>query len=168
MYPLWVSPHKFRLKGGSFIPHDLVQGVFRVFRRAQEQAGQLLVQGSFTYVSSGVPSAREAAPNDSAALDQIRSILGLSEGELADLFSVRRESVTGWRKNGIPEARRASVARLLDLSRILFRDIKPERIPEIVRTPDDWLENGTILETIKREGAAPVYTYLRRLFSYAG
>lgn len=105
---------------------------------------------------------------DDEALSEIRAIFGLSEHELADLFGVRRESVMGWRRHGIPETRRASVERLLDLARVLYRDIKPERIPEIVRTHDDWLAHGTMLATIAREGPDAVYAYLRRLFSYAG
>lgn len=110
---------------------------------------------------------RRAHNPDGDALSEIRSIFGLSEHELADLFGVRRESVTGWRLNGIPQTRRASVERLLDLARVLDRDLKPERIPEIVRTHDDWLPHGTILATIAREGPDAVYSYLRRLFSYA-
>ena len=106
-------------------------------------------------------------PASSAELSEIRAILGLSEAELADLFGLRRESVLGWRKHGIPANRQASVARLLDLARILHRDIQPERIPEIVRTPDAWLRHGTILETIKRDGPDAVYAYLRRLFAYS-
>lgn len=109
------------------------------------------------------------APNPGdEALSEIRSILGLSEHELAELFGVRRESVMGWRRNGIPQTRQASVGRLLDLARVLHRDLKPERIPEIVRTHDDWLTHGTMLATIAREGPDAVYAYLRRLFAYAG
>ena len=112
---------------------------------------------------------RIAATNpDDDALSEIRSVFGLSEHELAELFGVRRESVMGWRKHGIPAGRRASVARLLDLARVLHRDIKPDRIPEIVRTHDDWLAHGTMLATIARDGPDAVYAYLRRLFAYAG
>ena len=112
--------------------------------------------------------ARRAGNPDDEVLSEIRSILGLSEHELADLFGVRRESVIGWRRGGIPETRRASVERLLDLARVLARDLKPERIPEIVRTHDDWLARGTMLATIRQDGPDAVYAYLRRLFSYAG
>jgi len=74
-----------------------------------------------------------------AMLDAIREILGLSESDLADLFRVRAPSVYGWRAAGIPDARRASVERILDLATVLRREIKATRIPQIVRTPDDWL-----------------------------
>jgi transcriptional regulator with XRE-family HTH domain len=106
--------------------------------------------------------------SDDEALTEIRGVLGLSEHELAELFGVRRESVMGWRRNGVPLQRRASVARLLDLVRVLHRDLKAERIPQIVRTHDDWLAHGTMLATIARDGPDAVYAYLRRLFAYGG
>ncbi|MEO9170643.1 MAG: hypothetical protein ABI282_05550 [Candidatus Baltobacteraceae bacterium] len=102
-----------------------------------------------------------------ALLDPIADIFGVSETELADMFGVRRPSLSGWRESGIPQARRASVERLLDLARVFEREIIPTRIPEIVRTPDDWLEGRTILEIIRRDGPERIYAYLHRLFAYA-
>jgi len=101
-------------------------------------------------------------------LDEIERTLGLKESELADLFGVRRPSVAGWREGGIPRGRRASVERVRDLARVLAREVTESRIPQIVRTPDEWLANQTILETIARHGVDPVYGYLHRLFSYNG
>ncbi|HEY7928226.1 MAG TPA: helix-turn-helix transcriptional regulator [Candidatus Dormibacteraeota bacterium] len=106
---------------------------------------------------------REAAP----LLDEIREVFGLSESELADLFGVRRPSLTAWRSVGIPPGRRATAERLLGLARVLDRELIRSRIPEIVRTPDDWLGNRTILDVLIAEGPAPVYGYLGRLFAYA-
>ncbi len=52
---------------------------------------------------------------------------------------------------------------------VFFRDrVKASRIPEVVRTPDSWLGNRTILETLRADGPDPIYTYLGRLFSYSG
>jgi len=103
-----------------------------------------------------------------AMLDEIEATLGINETELADLFGIRRPSVTGWREAGIPQTRAASVERLLDLARVLAAEIKPSRIPQIVRTKDEWLGDRTILETIARDGIEPIYGYLHRLFSYQG
>lgn len=100
------------------------------------------------------------------ALDEIAKTLELSETELADLFNVRRPSLSGWREHGIPATRRASVERLLDLSRVLKREIIATRVAQIVRTADQWLDNKTILQVIRHDGAEPVYAYLHRLFSY--
>ncbi|MGZ3496473.1 MAG: hypothetical protein ACXWNK_08225 [Vulcanimicrobiaceae bacterium] len=101
-------------------------------------------------------------------LDRIRGVFDLSENDLASLFGVQRQSVTGWREQGVPSARRASLERLLDLANVLDRELIPTRIPEIVRTPDQWLGGRTILETIRHRGPEAVYGYLHRLFAYNG
>lgn len=106
---------------------------------------------------------REAAP----LLDEIREIFGLSESELADLFRVRRSSLTAWRYVGIPQTRRATAERLQSLVRVMDRELIRSRIPEIVRTPDAWLGDRTILDVLVADGPDPVYGYLGRLFAYA-
>lgn len=107
-------------------------------------------------------------PKDTRELDEIRTILGLSQSELADLFGVRQPSLAEWRTRGIPATRRASVERLAELARLLKRELIPSRIPEIVRTPDDWLDGHSMLEAIRAHGVAPIYGYLKRLFAYQG
>jgi transcriptional regulator with XRE-family HTH domain len=99
-------------------------------------------------------------------LDQIADALGLTDAEIGSLFNIQRQSIIGWREHGIPQARRATIERLYDLAKVLQREIIPTRIPEIVRTKDEWLGNRTILETIRAEGPEAVYAYLKRLFSY--
>ena len=101
-------------------------------------------------------------------LNRIRDVFGLSEHELAALFRVQRQSVTEWRENGVPPARTASVERLVDLANIFAREVIESRIPEIVRTEDDWLPRKTVLETIKSDGPEAIYGYLHRLFAYNG
>lgn len=107
------------------------------------------------------------APDDPLDLAFVRRVLGISDEQLADLFGIRRASLVGWRKHGIPLNRRASVARLVELARVLARDVREERLPEIVRTPDEWLGGKSILQTIAGAGVEPVFAYLHRLFSYA-
>lgn len=110
---------------------------------------------------------RTLAP-DAHELDEVCRILGLSQTELADLFHVRQPSLAQWRVSGIPANRRASVERLVEFARILERELIASRIPEIVRTLDDWLEGRSILQTIRERGVDPVYAYLSRLFAYQG
>lgn len=100
-------------------------------------------------------------------LDETRQILGLSQAELADLFGVRQPSLAEWRTRGVPAARLASVERLHEFALVLQREVIPSRIPEIVRTPDEWLGGRSILEVVRAEGVEPVYGYLARLFAYA-
>ena len=113
----------------------------------------------------GMPTLSRRA---SQQLDRIRDVFALSEHELAALFGVQRQSVTEWREKGIPRARAASVERLVDLANVFAREVIETRIPEIVRTEDEWLPRKTILETIKSDGPEPIYRYLRRLFAYSG
>ena len=50
----------------------------------------------------------------------------------------------------------------------IIQKIKKLAIVPIVRTPDAWLGNRTILETLRAEGVDPIYAYLGRLFNYSG
>jgi transcriptional regulator with XRE-family HTH domain len=101
-------------------------------------------------------------------LHEIRSTFGLTKNELADLLQRRASSVSEWEHRGVPLERRASVDRLVDLARIFRARVIASRIPEIVRTPDDWLGGRTMLQTLSQEGVDPIYTYLARLFNYGG
>jgi len=71
-------------------------------------------------------------------------------------------------RDGVPQEKRASVERLLDLAKLFRRRVIASRIPEIVRTPDAWLRDRTILETLRADGVDPIYAYLGRLFNYGG
>jgi DNA-binding XRE family transcriptional regulator len=99
-------------------------------------------------------------------LDEIREVFALSRSEMADLLGRRPQSLIEWETRGIPRDKRASVERLLDLAQLFRRRVIASRIPEIVRTPDAWLGNRTILETLRIDGVDPIYAYLGRLFNY--
>ena len=101
-------------------------------------------------------------------LQEIREVFGLTKSEMADLLGRRAQSIIEWESRGVPREKRASVERLLDLARLFRRRVIASRIPEIVRTPDSWLGNRTILETLRVDGVDPIYAYLGRLFNYGG
>jgi len=101
-------------------------------------------------------------------LQEIQEVFGLTKSEMADLLGRRPQSIIEWESRGIPRERRASVERLLDLAHLFRRRVIAARIPEIVRTPDSWLGNRTILETLRADGVDPIYAYLGRLFNYGG
>jgi DNA-binding XRE family transcriptional regulator len=99
-------------------------------------------------------------------LQEIREVFGLTKSEMADLLGRRAQSIVEWETRGVPRDKRASVERLLDLAQLFRRRVIATRIPEIVRTPDSWLGNRTILETLRIDGVDPIYAYLGRLFNY--
>lgn len=100
------------------------------------------------------------------SLDVIRAIFACSEEELARLLGVSRPAVQQWRVNGIPALRAADVDRLRELAQLFRKKFIAVRIPVIVRTPGKGLGGKTVLQTIEKDGIAPVYAYLERLFSY--
>jgi transcriptional regulator with XRE-family HTH domain len=100
-------------------------------------------------------------------LEEIREVFGLSRSEIADLLGRRPQSLIEWETRGIPQEKRASVERLLDLAQLFRRRVIASRIPEIVRTPDSWLGGRTILDTLRADGVDPIYAYLGRLFNYS-
>ena len=71
-----------------------------------------------------------------------------------------------WRSSGIPIRRRRRVECLYKVALILQLELKPSRISKIVRTPDTWLGNRSILQVIRSEGAGPICGYLKHLFAY--
>jgi DNA-binding XRE family transcriptional regulator len=101
-------------------------------------------------------------------LQEIQDVFGLTRAEMADLLGRRAQSIIEWETRGVPREKRASVERLLDLAQLFRRRVTASRIPEIVRTPDSWLGNRTILETLRVDGVDPIYAYLGRLFNYGG
>ena len=101
-------------------------------------------------------------------LAEIREVFGLTRSEIADLLGRRAQSLIEWETRDVPRNKRASVERLLDLARLFRRRVIASRIPEIVRTPDSWLGNRTILEILRVDGVDPIYAYLGRLFNYGG
>ena len=109
---------------------------------------------------SPVAEPKDAAPE----LLELQIILGLSSVEMAGLFHISEAELAQWRRDGVPSLRKATAGRLLDLARLLRDQIIPERIPEIVRTREEWLGNRSILEVLGDEGVDPIYVYLDRLF----
>jgi len=101
-------------------------------------------------------------------LEEVRDTFGLTRSELADLLNRRPQSLVEWESRGIPRDRRASVERLVDLARLFRRRVIASRIPQIVRTPDEWLGRRTMLEVLRTDGVDPIYSYLGRLFHYGG
>lgn len=104
----------------------------------------------------------------SRAIEEIRSIFGLSETRTARLFGVSRQAVDKWRVAGVPAGRMADVDRVLEIARVFKKRLKAERIPQAVTTPAKGLHGSTILEVLERSGPEPVYRYLHELYSYAG
>jgi bifunctional DNA-binding transcriptional regulator/antitoxin component of YhaV-PrlF toxin-antitoxin module len=108
----------------------------------------------------------EALEGEQDLIAEIQGILQLSQTEIATIFGVSQSMIASWRASGIPKSRLANVERLHDLALLLRKELKPSRIPELVRKKDAWLGDRTVIEVIQAEGVAPIYDYLARLFKY--
>jgi bifunctional DNA-binding transcriptional regulator/antitoxin component of YhaV-PrlF toxin-antitoxin module len=71
---------------------------------------------------------------------EIQETLGHADRDRA-LFGVSESTIAFWFASGIPENRLASVERVHDLAQLIYKELKPSRIPEIILTKDAWLGN---------------------------
>jgi hypothetical protein len=102
-----------------------------------------------------------------STLEEVQEVLGLSSAETAALFGVTRQAVDGWRRNGVPATRMAEVERVRDVARVLYEELIPTRIPQVVRTPARGLGGRTILQVLAGpEGPERVRGYLARLYAF--
>jgi hypothetical protein len=117
-------------------------------------------------IYTNVEAARHYVDATAGALQltEIRETFELSRTELSHLLRRRAATIAKWEHRGIPRERQASVETLVDLARLFRARLIPSRIPEIVRTPDDWLGGRTMLQTLAQDGVDPIYAYLARLF----
>lgn len=120
----------------------------------------------FRAVSMPDVYARVYARRGARSLAQIAAVFGLNKAETGRLFGITRQAVDEWYGKGVPMGRIADVGRTADLANALNRQFKPERIPQIVRSPLPGLDNQTVLSTIRTRGTVPVFEMLDRAFSY--
>lgn len=108
-----------------------------------------------------------AAPRADAApaLAEIRTILGLSDPELARVLGVTRQALEQWRRRGVPARRAADVDRLAAAARWLADELIGERIPQLVRVPVPALGGRTMLDYATAAGPLAWLEHLATLFS---
>jgi transcriptional regulator with XRE-family HTH domain len=102
-----------------------------------------------------------------APLEQIASVLGLSQTELAGLFGVRRQAIDQWQMRGVPAERQEKLATLGEIADLLTAKLKRERIPGIVRRPAPAYGDRSILQAIAAGDESLVLDELRNAFDWA-
>jgi hypothetical protein len=100
-------------------------------------------------------------------LDPVSEVFGLTETELGRLFGVRRQAIQQWRDRGIPSARQAKAATVASIADLLSHQLKPERIPGIVRRPAPAYDGSSALEMIEDDRQEQLYEVVRRSFDWA-
>jgi len=111
-----------------------------------------------------VPASNETQ----SSLVFIATVFGLSDAELGDLFRISRRSMSRWRAEGVPAARRNDVVEVRTLAGELARKFITERLPAIVRAKAQnpcggGLGGRSILQAVREEGVSPVYRAIEEL-----
>jgi hypothetical protein len=106
----------------------------------------------------------------SGAGSALRSLLvswRLSTAEVARLFSVTRQAMQQWLEGGVPPARQPKVLAVLRIVDLLGRNIRPERIPGIVRSPAAGYDGASMLQLIAQDRHQELLDSVARSFDWA-
>ena len=81
-------------------------------------------------------------------LERLMSLWGLSAAGAARLFGVSRQAFSKWLDTGPPADRADHIAAVDDITGLLDRYVKRERIPAVVRRPADGLGGRSVIEAL--------------------
>lgn len=102
-----------------------------------------------------------------APLERMRSVMGLSQTELAALFGVSRQAVDRWLEHGVPAERQEKLATLGEIVDLLSAKLSRDRIPGVVRRAAAAYGDRTILEAIAAGEQDAVLDELRDAFDWS-
>jgi transcriptional regulator with XRE-family HTH domain len=81
-------------------------------------------------------------------LERVMAAWQLSVADVARLFGVARQAVQQWLSGGVPTARQPKLAAVRRIADLLERNLQPDRIPAVVRTPADAYDGRSMLQMI--------------------
>ena len=87
--------------------------------------------------------------------------------DVARLFGVRRQAVQQWLEDGVPAARQPKLLAILGIADLLERNLLPERIPAVVRTPSPADGGRSMLEVISDDRHQELLERTRRSFDWS-
>lgn len=82
-------------------------------------------------------------------LERLGALWDLSNAAAARVFGISRQAYAKWIDRGPPADRVDDVAAVDDITRILDKYVKRERIPAVVRRPSPRLEGRSIIERLE-------------------
>jgi hypothetical protein len=91
----------------------------------------------------------------------------LSVTDVARVFGVRRQAVQQWLAEGVPPARQPKLLAILGIADLLERNLLPERIPAVVRTPSPADDGRSMLEALAADRHEELLERTRRSFDWA-
>jgi hypothetical protein len=100
-------------------------------------------------------------------LEALMASWHLSITDVGRLFGVRRQAVQQWLEGGVPPARRPKLLAILGIADLLERNLLPERIPAVVRSPSPADGGRSMLEAIAADRHLEILERTRRSFDWA-
>lgn len=100
-------------------------------------------------------------------LGRLRIAMGLNETELASLFGVSRQAISRWHDRDVPAVHREKLATVGEIADLLTTQLKPERIPGVVRRPSPAYGGHSILDAIAADDQEHVLSELREAFDWS-
>lgn len=100
-------------------------------------------------------------------LERLIAAWQLSVSDVARLFGVARQAVQQWLDDGVPPARQPKLATVLRIADLLDRNLLPERVPAVVRTPAAAYGDRPILQAIADDDHEAVREVVERSFDWA-
>ena len=100
-------------------------------------------------------------------LERVMAAWQLSVTDVARLFGVARQAVQQWLDDGVPPARQVKLLAVLRMAELLERNLQPERIPAVVRTPARAYGGRSILEAIAADDHDAVLASVERSFDWS-
>jgi hypothetical protein len=100
-------------------------------------------------------------------LERVSHSWRLTITDIARLFGVRRQAVQQWLDGGVPAARLPKLLAILGIADLLERNLRPERIPAIVRVPGEAYAGRSMLEMIAADRHEELLESVRRSFDWA-
>ena len=100
-------------------------------------------------------------------LERLMAAWQLSITDVARLFGVARQAVQQWLDDGVPPARQPKLATILRVADLFDRNLLPDRVPAVVRTPSRAYGNRSILQAVADDDHEAVREAVERSFDWA-
>jgi transcriptional regulator with XRE-family HTH domain len=104
---------------------------------------------------------------DGTGLERVMAAWQLSVADVARLFGVARQAVQQWLGGGVPPARQPKLATVRRVADLLERNLQPDRIPAVVRTPADAYGGRSMLQMIGSDDHDELLASVERSFDWS-
>jgi hypothetical protein len=100
-------------------------------------------------------------------LEHLMASWRLSVADVARLFDVSRQAVQQWLVEGVPPARQPKLLQLQRIADLLERNLRPERIPAVVRSDAEAYAGRSMLASIADDRQDELLASVERSFDWA-